>query len=77
MLNILSTLSKRELDTLNLLSNGCTRKEVCELRCIEMSTVKSQIHSILKKFNKKNIQDIITTESGRQLLDPILKNYPK
>lgn len=74
MLNILATLSPKELDTLYLLSNGYTRKEVCQLRCIEMSTLKSQIHSILKKFNKKKIQDIITTESDRQLLGTILKN---
>lgn len=75
MLNILMTLSPRELDTLYLLSNGMTRKEVCKLRCIEMSTIKTQIRSILKKFHKRNIQDIITTEADQQLLGLILNNY--
>ncbi len=75
MLNILSTLTPRELDTLNLLINGHTKKEVCELRCVEMSTVKSQVHSILKKFKKRNISDIITTEMDRSLLETILHNY--
>lgn len=75
MLNILSTLTPRELDTLNLLINGHTKKEVCQLRCVEMSTVKSQVHSILKKFKKRNISDIITTEMDRSLLETILHNY--
>lgn len=77
MLNILSTLTPKELDTLYLLSEGYTRKDVCEMRCVEMSTVKSQIHSILKKFKKRNISDIITTETDRKLLGTILKNYKK
>jgi DNA-binding NarL/FixJ family response regulator len=72
MLNILITLTPRELDTLYLLSNGYTRREVCEKRCIEMSTVKTQIRSILKKFNKRNIQDVITTEADKQLLGLVL-----
>ena len=44
------------------------------MRCVEMSTVKSQVHSILKKFNKKKISEIITTESDRKLLGSILNN---
>lgn len=72
MLNLLSTLTPRELDTLYLLSNGYTKKDICSIRCVEMSTVKSQVHNILKKFKKKKIADIITTESERQLLGIIL-----
>ena len=53
MLNLLSTLTPRELDTLYLLSNGYSKKDVCELRCVEMSTVKSQVHNILKKFSTR------------------------
>lgn len=77
MLNLLSTLTPRELDTLYLLSNGYSKKDVCELRCVEMSTVKSQVHNILKKFNKKIIADVITTEAERHLLGTILQNHPK
>lgn len=78
MLNLLSTLTPRELDTLYLLSNGYSKKDVCEMRCVEMSTVKSQVHNILKKFNKKKIADIITTDTDRHLLGSILNNtFPK
>ena len=71
MLNILSTLTPKELDTLYLLSTGYNKRQI---RCVEMSTVKSQVHSILKKFNKKKISEIITTESDRKLLGSILNN---
>ena len=72
--NILSTLTPKELDTLYLLSTGYNKRQICEMRCVEMSTVKSQVHSILKKFNKKKISEIITTESDRKLLGSILNN---
>ncbi len=75
MLNVLATLSPRELDTLYLITQGYTRKEVCALRYIEMSTLKSQIHSILKKFHKRKMKDVITSESDRQLLELIVKNH--
>ena len=39
MLNILCILTPRELDTLYLMSNGFSRRQICELRCVEMSTV--------------------------------------
>ena len=49
MLNLLSTLTPRELDTLYLLSNGYSKKDVCEMRCVEMSTVKSQVQDVYKR----------------------------
>lgn len=75
MLNLLSSLTPTELDTLYLLSIGWTRQQICESRCVEMSTVKSQVHRILKKFGKRKITEVIQTESDRQLLETIMKNY--
>lgn len=74
MLNTLSALSPKELDTLYLLTNGYSRKDVCKKHCVEISTVKSQIRSILKKFNKRSISDIVKVESDKALLDTILKS---
>jgi DNA-binding NarL/FixJ family response regulator len=74
MLNILALLSPKELDTLYLLINGYSRKDVCKMHCVEISTVKTQIGSILKKFNKKSISDIIKKESDVKLLESILIN---
>lgn len=74
MLNIVTSLSPKELDTLYLLINGYSRKDVCNIHCVEISTVKSQIRSILKKFNKRSISDITKKESDKKLLDTILKS---
>lgn len=52
MLNLLASLTVTELDTLYLLSSGHTRADICAIRHVEMSTVKSQIHSILHKFKR-------------------------
>lgn len=73
MLNLLSALTPTELDTLYLISSGCTRKKICEIRCVEMSTVKSQINRILKKMGKKKISEIIQNESDKQILESIIK----
>lgn len=74
MLNICTSLTPAELDTLYLLSSGYTRKDICKIRCIEMSTVKSFINHILKKFEKKKISDIIQNEADLNLLESIVKN---
>lgn len=76
MLNLLSSLTVTELDTLYLLSSGHTRADICAIRHVEMSTVKSQIHSILHKFKKKSISEIITSAEDLHLLELIIKNRP-
>lgn len=77
MLNILSLLTVTELDTLFLLSSGHTRANICAIRHVEMSTVKSQIHSILQKFEKKSITEVITSTEDLHLLEMVIQNRPK
>lgn len=72
MLNLFSTLTATELDTLYLISSGYSRKQICDIRCVEMSTVKSQIHQILKKFGKKRVSEIIRSEADKKLLENIV-----
>lgn len=38
---------------------GYSRSEICELRVIEESTIKSQIRSLLRKFEKKRVVQVI------------------
>ncbi|MNP19265.1 Transcriptional regulatory protein DegU [compost metagenome] len=52
-------LTPTELEVLELLMKDYTRQEICELRHVEQSTLKSQINSILKKFNKNSVQEIV------------------
>lgn len=77
MLNLLASLTVTELDTLFLLSSGHTRADICAIRHVEMSTVKSQIHSILHKFKKKSISEIITSTEDLHLLELVIKNRPE
>ncbi len=59
-MQIVAQLTQTELDILNLTEEGYSRQQICEIRCVELSTVKSQIHNILKKFGKSSMQEVIT-----------------
>lgn len=59
-MHTVSQLTQTELDILNLTAEGYTRQQICEIRCVELSTVKSQIHNILKKFGKNNMQELVS-----------------
>ncbi|MCH3971181.1 MAG: response regulator transcription factor [Oscillospiraceae bacterium] len=59
-LQISSQLTNTEMDILYLSQQGKTRAEICSIRHVELTTVKTQIHSILKKFNKKSISEVIS-----------------
>ena len=58
-LQISSQLTNTEIDILNLFLQGKTRAEICRIRHVELSTVKTQIHSILKKFNKDSVSEVL------------------
>lgn len=57
--HIFAQLTPTELEVLELLMKDYTRQEVSELRYVEHLTLKSQINSILRKFNKRSVQEIV------------------
>lgn len=59
LLNVIRKLTPMELDILLLLCEGRTRNDIARLKCVEMSTVKTHIGSILKKFNKEQTSDLV------------------
>lgn len=69
--DIVSSLTVTELELLRLLLDGKSRREICELRHVEMSTVKTQINHILKKFDKKSVEEVSTMISSLNLYDLI------
>ncbi len=71
--NIVSTLTTTELEILGFILEGKTRKEICELRNVEMSTVKTQIHNILTKFGKSSMDEVTKLISELNLKDFIWK----
>ena len=71
--NIVSSLTGTEMEILNLLLLHKSRKEICRIRYVEMSTVKTQIRNILQKFNKKSIEEVIAMIDSMNLYDFISK----
>lgn len=54
-------LSPTEREILSALYDGKSRSEICEERCIEMSTLKTQLHSILRKMKKSSVKEVLDT----------------
>ncbi len=69
--NIVSSLTTTEMEILRLLLDGMTRKEICTARNVEMSTVKSQIHSLLRKFNRSSTEEVVELINEFHLQDLI------
>ena len=67
--NIVSSLTSTEMETLKLLLEHKTRKEICSIRFVEMSTVKSQIRNILQKFEKKSTEEVLELIRTMNLYD--------
>ena len=64
ILDIIVSLTPTEIDIIKLLCSGATQRDITRMRCIELSTVKTHISHILRKFNKKTtaqVVDVVTT----------------
>ena len=70
-LNILSKLTESEIYLVELLIQGKNRREIAKIKCVEMSTVKSQINALLKKFNMHNTKGIIYMLKGINIFEII------
>lgn len=57
--HIITQLTPTEIEVLELLMKGYNRQEICRMRHVEVSTIKSQINSILKKFEKDSVQQVV------------------
>jgi len=69
ILHIVRVLTQVELDILLLLCEGKNRNEISHIRCIELSTVKTHIGSILKKLEMKTSSDIVTILKASQSVE--------
>ncbi|MBS4206889.1 response regulator transcription factor [Bacillus sp. FJAT-50079] len=68
---VIATLTPSELEVLKLLCKGLKRKEIAEERSVEMETVKKQISSLLKKFDRRNTKEIVEVVNELKLFDMI------
>ena len=58
-LNILTMLSNSEFEVLKCLFQGMNARQISESRYVSLGTVKTQIHSILKKFDRNSVSDVV------------------
>lgn len=59
ILSIISKLTNSEFEILKCLYEGNTNKVISETRFVSPSTVKSQVNSILKKFEMKSMKEVV------------------
>ncbi len=59
VLNIVSKLTNSEYEILKSFFEGGTYKSISETRYVSISTIKSQVNSILKKFEMKSMKDVV------------------
>jgi DNA-binding NarL/FixJ family response regulator len=57
--NVVRKLTPMELDILLLLCENRTRSEIAQLRCVELSTVKTHVGNLLKKFHQESTHDLV------------------
>lgn len=70
-LNIVTQLTATELDVLDLLVQGKSRAAICDIRNVEANTVKSQIHSILKKFDRHSAEEVVGILKELQIFETL------
>lgn len=58
-LNIIARLTNSEYEVLRCIYEGHSYKAISETRFVSQSTVKSQVNSILKKFEMKNMKEVV------------------
>ena len=63
-----SQLTSIELDVLDLMVQEKSLKEICDVKQVEVSTLKTLIRSILKKFDKKEPSEVVEMAQGLNLL---------
>ena len=68
-LQLVAQLTQTEIDILDLLSKGYSRQQICDVRCVEMSTIKTQVHNILRKFDMGSINTVISTLNELKIFD--------
>lgn len=73
-LNIVTTLTTTEIDILQDLQKGLSRRDICAKRFIEMSTLRTHVHHILKKFGAGSMEQLLATMEKLSLFD-MLERY--
>nr|VFJ46138.1 MAG: two component transcriptional regulator, LuxR family [Candidatus Kentron sp. DK] len=63
-------LTNREVSVLDLIQQGLSNKEIARTLCIEISTVKNHVHSILEKTGARRRSEVIAFLGGHRTPNP-------
>ncbi len=69
LLDTIATLTITEYEILKLIYKGMSYKSIAYERMVEESTIRSQINKILKKFDYKNMKQLIKYLKSLQIFD--------
>lgn len=58
-LNIISKLTNSEFEILKAIYGGHTYKQIAKERFVQEVTIRTQVNKILKKYDKKNMQEVV------------------
>lgn len=68
VIRMLRQLSATESSIVILLAQGLSRKEICEQRFIEISTLKTHIRNILQKMKVRNVEELALLVHNENLM---------
>lgn len=58
-IKLISAMTTSEYEIFKMLYDGCSKKEIAQLRCVEYDTIKKQVNSILKKCEQPSTRQLI------------------
>ena len=76
-LSLIAKLTQSELEILILLAKNYSREKIAKLRYVELSTLKKQISSILKKCDKRRTKDLVNILEELKLVSVLEKLVSK
>ena len=71
ILMALSQLTPSEVDIIFHFYQGKKRADICRERFVTLATLKTQIHSILKKFKMNKMEDVISLLENFSFFDSV------
>ena len=69
LLYVIATLTAAEFEILKMVYNGKRYEEIAQQRFVEPVTIRTQVNKILKKFDAKNMKQLIDRLKKIQLFD--------
>lgn len=64
IIHVILLLTPTELEILKMLHAGMKQQEIAKVRFIEMTTMKTHISNILKKFDRRTMLEVLQTMDG-------------